>query len=112
MSELSTHLLDIDGVSEQHGQAVQAHAPACCGRKAILQAANKALIHMHGLIISLGLVLHQHGDLGLVASHVCLLAVGQLGPPDKITEVAFSTTNKQGQTAAAPSVHISAPLPG
>ena len=61
MNELSTHLLDVDSVGEQHGQAVQAHAPACCGRKAILQAADKALIHMHGLIVSLGLVLHQQG---------------------------------------------------
>ena len=45
------HLLDVEGVGEEHGEAVDAHAPATGGRQAILQRRAEGLVHIHCLVI-------------------------------------------------------------
>lgn len=53
------HLLDVGCVSQHHGQAVNAQAPASSGRQAILQTSTEALVNEHGFIITLRLGLHM-----------------------------------------------------
>ena len=55
----SRHLFDVYGVGEQHSQAVDAHAPAACGRQAILQGSTEVLVHIHGLHVSPSLCLRM-----------------------------------------------------
>ena len=52
------HLLDVGCVSQHHGQAINAQAPASSGRQAILQTSTEALVNEHGFIIALRLGLH------------------------------------------------------
>ena len=51
--------LDIVGICEEHGEAVNPHAPARSGRQAILQRSAESLIDTHGLIIALLLGLRK-----------------------------------------------------
>jgi hypothetical protein len=66
VKQLCTHL-DVVGVSEQHGEAVNAEAPASSGWQAILQGCAEVLINKHGLVISLGT---QHSTTQQVAQQI------------------------------------------
>ena len=46
------NLLDIVGVGEEHGQAIDAHAPASGGRETVFQSSAKAFVQEHGLVIT------------------------------------------------------------
>ena len=56
---LCSYLLDVIGVGEQHGEAINAQAPASSWRQTILHRCDEALIQVHGLIISLSLCLQS-----------------------------------------------------
>lgn len=57
--------LDVVGVGEEHAQAVDAHAPACCRRQSVLQRCAERLIDEHGFVVTLsfGLKRVQHKSL-------------------------------------------------
>ena len=56
---VKTYLLDVGGISEQHGEAVNTHAPASCWGQPVLKTGAEALVNKHGFIIALGLGLHR-----------------------------------------------------
>jgi len=49
-------LLDVVGVGQEHGDAIDAHAPAGRRRKAVLQGGAEALVEEHGLVVAGGFV--------------------------------------------------------
>lgn len=51
------YFLDIVGIGEKHGEPIDAHAPAGCGRQPVFQGSTEVLVYEHGLVItgSLGL---------------------------------------------------------
>lgn len=51
--------LDVVGVGEEHGQTVNAHAPACRWRQPILQCCAEGLIDEHGFIVALSFGLNR-----------------------------------------------------
>lgn len=53
----SPHLLDVGSVGEQHGEAVDAHAPAAGGGQPILQRRAKVLVYQLRLVVARLLVL-------------------------------------------------------
>ena len=48
--------LDVVGVGQEHGDAVDAHAPAGRRRKAVLQRGAEAFVEEHGLVVARGFV--------------------------------------------------------
>lgn len=54
--------LDVVGVGEEHAETIDAHAPACCRRQAVLQCCAERLIDEHGFVVTLsfGLKRVQH----------------------------------------------------
>lgn len=57
--------LDVVGISEEHGEAINAHAPACRWRQPVLQRCAERLVNEHGFIVTLsfGLDRVQHESL-------------------------------------------------
>ena len=53
----SARLLDVVLVCEEHGEAIDAHAPASRGRQPVLEGRAEGLVHKHRLIVAGGLVL-------------------------------------------------------
>lgn len=51
--ESITHLLDVDGVRQDHGQAVNTHAPASSGWETVLQGRAERLVNEHRLVVTL-----------------------------------------------------------
>lgn len=51
--------LDVTGIREEHGEAIDSHAPASCRRKAVLQCGAEVFINKHGFIITCGLCLNE-----------------------------------------------------
>jgi len=50
-----TLYLDVVGVCEEHGDAVDAHAPPGRGWQTVLQRRAERLVHHHGLVVTLRL---------------------------------------------------------
>eukprot|EP00043_Microstomoeca_roanoka_P005695 m.57371 g.57371 ORF g.57371 m.57371 type:complete len:452 (-) comp13076_c0_seq1:1275-2630(-) len=51
------HLLDVVVIGEEHGHAIQSHAPTSCGWKTVLKGLDKHLVYNLSLLITHGLVL-------------------------------------------------------
>lgn len=51
--------LDVIGVCEEHGDSVDAHAPASCGGQPVFQGGTEVFIYEHGLVIASSLGLEE-----------------------------------------------------
>jgi len=69
-------LLDVVGVREEHGQAVDSETPTGGGRKTVLQGGAKVLVNHLGLVVSGGLVLGLLGEPLPLDEGVVQLGVG------------------------------------
>lgn len=63
----SNTYLDITGISKEHGEAIDSHAPASCRGKAILQCSAEVFIDKHGFIITCSFCLNEK-----ISSRGCL----------------------------------------
>lgn len=71
--------LDVVRVCEEHGQAVDAHAPPSRGWQTVLQRCAECLVHEHGLVVTLrlGLVTSMHIQMYLPQTYMtAFLSIG------------------------------------
>lgn len=69
------HLLDVGGISEKHGEAVDAHAPAGGGGQPVLQGGTETLIDQLRLVITRLLVLRSPASTDELSFHWTLYSL-------------------------------------